>query len=137
MKKKKTGALKRKMLFGMLLILIPVLGVVTLLFWQTRSALKEEYIRTAHHDLREVSRNVDEKVDEVYAMSDVYAGTDEFEDYAETIYSKRSSSYKKGAIVRIHVSAQARLGTETGKSRESGRQNLKQASGAPIWQYRA
>ena len=30
------------------------------------------------------------------------AGTDEFEDYAETIYSKRSSSYKKGAIVRIH-----------------------------------
>lgn len=102
MKKKKTGALKRKMLFGMLLILIPVLGVVTLLFWQTRSALKEEYIRTARHDLREVSRNVDEKVDEVYAMSDVYAGTDEFEDYAETIYSKRSSSYKKGAIVRIH-----------------------------------
>lgn len=102
MKKKKTGALKRKMLFGMLLILNPVLGVVTLLFWQTRSALKEEYIRTAHHDLREVSRNVDEKVDEVYAMSDVYAGTDEFEDYAETIYSKRSSSYKKGAIVRIH-----------------------------------
>lgn len=38
----------------------------------------------------------------MYAMSDVYAGTDEFEDYAETIYSKRSSSYKKGAIVRIH-----------------------------------
>ena len=102
MKKKKTGALKRKMLFGMLLILIPVLAVVTVLFWQTRSALKEEYIRTAHHDLKEVSRNIDEKVDEVYAMSDVYAGTDELEDYAETVYSKRNPAYKKGAIVRIH-----------------------------------
>ena len=102
MKKKKTGALKRKMLFGMLLILIPVLAVVTVLFWQTRSALKEEYIRTAHHDLKEVSRNIDEKVDEVYAMSDVYAGIDELEDYAETVYSKRKPTYKKGAIVRIH-----------------------------------
>lgn len=100
--KKNGGALKRKMFLGMILTLIPVLIVVTILFWQTRSALKEEYIRTSHHDLREISRNVDEKLEEVSSMSDDYAGNEKLNAYAEKDYSRKSQDYKKSDIVRIH-----------------------------------
>lgn len=102
MKKEKTGVLKKKMFLGILLILLPILVAVTVLFYKTRTELEEEYIHRIHSDLGEISRNIDEKVNEVYILSDMYAGIDKLEDYAERVYNRDDPTYKKGTIIRIH-----------------------------------
>lgn len=96
------GALKRKMFYGMLLLIIPVMILVTVIFWRTRTALKEEYIRSMHYDLEEITSAVDEKLDEISYLSDVYAGNTELIEYAQQNYRIKGSTAKQSAIVRIY-----------------------------------
>lgn len=96
------GALKHKMFLGMIMTLIPILIVVTVLFWQTRSALKEEYIETAHHSLVEISGDIDEKLEEIEYTSDSYAANDSLNAYAEKHYSEKTRDYKTADILRIY-----------------------------------
>ncbi|MDO4296036.1 MAG: histidine kinase [bacterium] len=96
------GDLKGKMVWGMILTLVPMLLVLTLLFWQTRSALKEEYIRRAHSDLREISGEIDEKLEEISYMSDVYAANEQLLEATQKSYQQEKRGEKMAMILRLH-----------------------------------
>lgn len=101
-KGRKRNALRTKMLMGMLLTMVPVLILITVLFWQTRSVLLDEYISTNHHDLREISRRIDEKLEEIEYVSSVYADNETLNEYAEKDYSQVSREEKMSDIIWIH-----------------------------------
>jgi cell division protein FtsL len=75
-KKKKNLGLKGRMLFGILQVLIPIMIVITILFWNTRKVMKQEYMRTTQSRVTDIANKIDAKLSDIYSVSDNFAAND-------------------------------------------------------------
>ena len=57
--KKRNIGLKRRMLYGILQVLIPVVVIITILFWHTRKVMKQEYMRTTQSRVTDITNKID------------------------------------------------------------------------------
>lgn len=100
--KKKNADLKRRMLYGILQVLIPVMVIITILFWHTRNVMKQEYMRTTQSRITDIASKIDAKIQDIYSVSDNFAANDQLKQYIEKEYSPQDQMYKKLDIVRIY-----------------------------------
>ncbi|MFT4105785.1 MAG: histidine kinase [Lacrimispora sp.] len=100
--KKKSADLKRRMLYGILQVLIPVMVIITMLFWHTRNVMKQEYMRTTQSRITDIASKIDAKLQDIYSVSDNFAANDQLKQYIEKEYSPQDRMYKKLDIVRIY-----------------------------------
>ncbi|WP_333652496.1 sensor histidine kinase [Lacrimispora sp.] len=100
--KKKNADLKRRMLYGILQVLIPVMVIITILFWHTRNVMKQEYMRTTQSRITDIASKIDAKLQDIYSVSDNFAANDQLKQYIEKEYSPQDQMYKKLDIVRIY-----------------------------------
>ena len=100
--KKRNIGLKRKMLYGILQVLIPVMVIITMLFWHTRKVMKQEYMRTTQSRITDIANKIDAKLQDIYSVSDNFAANDQLNKYIEKEYSPLEPMYKKLDIVRIY-----------------------------------
>ncbi|WP_156945297.1 sensor histidine kinase [Lacrimispora indolis] len=100
--KKRNIGLKRRMLYGILQVLIPVMVIITMLFWHTRKVMKQEYMRTTQSRITDIANKIDAKLQDIYSVSDNFAANDQLNKYIEKEYSPQEQMYKKLDIVRIY-----------------------------------
>lgn len=100
--KKRNIGLKRRMLYGILQVLIPVVVIITILFWHTRKVMKQEYMRSAQSRITDIANKIDAKIQDIYSVSDNFAANDQLNKYIEKEYSPTEPMYKKLDIVRIY-----------------------------------
>ena len=100
--KKRNIGLKRRMLYGILQMLIPVMVIITMLFWHTRKVMKQEYMRTTQSRITDIANKIDAKLQDIYSVSDNFAANDQLNKYIEKEYSPQEQMYKKLDIVRIY-----------------------------------
>ncbi|WP_367568406.1 histidine kinase [Lacrimispora sp.] len=100
--KKRNADLKRRMLYGILQVLIPVMVIITILFWHTRNVMKQEYMRTTQSRITDIASKIDAKLQDIYSVSDNFAANDQLKQYIEKEYSPQDQMYKKLDIVRIY-----------------------------------
>lgn len=100
--KKRNIGLKRRMLYGILQVLIPVVVIITILFWHTRKVMKQEYMRTTQSRITDIANKIDAKIQDIYSVSDNFAANDQLNKYIEKEYSPTEPMYKKLDIVRIY-----------------------------------
>lgn len=100
--KRKYLGLKGRMLLGILQVLIPIMIVITILFWNTRKVMKQEYMRTTQSRVTEIANKIDAKLTDIYSVSDNFAANDQLDKYIEKVYSPQEQIYKKLDIVRIY-----------------------------------
>ena len=101
--KKRNIGLKRRMLYGILQVLIPVVVIITILFWHTRKVMKQEYMRTTQSRVTDITNKIDAKIQDIYSVSDNFAANDQLNKYIEKEYSPTEPMYKKLDIVRIYT----------------------------------
>ncbi|HCL03071.1 MAG TPA: histidine kinase, partial [Lachnoclostridium phytofermentans] len=102
LKMKRNWGLKGKMLFGILQVLIPVMIVITILFWNTQKVMKQEYMRTTQSRVTEIANKIDAKLSDIYSVSDNFAANNQLDKYIEKKYSPQEQIYKKLDIVSIY-----------------------------------
>lgn len=100
--KKKNLGLKGRMLLGILQVLIPIMIVITILFWNTRKVMKQEYMRTTQGRVTDIANKIDAKLSDIYSVSDNFAANDQLDKYVEKVYSPEEQMYKKLDIVSIY-----------------------------------
>ncbi|ADL04979.1 integral membrane sensor signal transduction histidine kinase [[Clostridium] saccharolyticum WM1] len=100
--KKRNIGLKRRMLYGILQVLIPVMVIITTLFWHTRKVMKQEYMRTTQSRITDIANKIDAKLQDIYSVSDNFAANDQLKKYIEKEYSPQEQLYKKLDIVKIY-----------------------------------
>ncbi len=100
--KKRNIGLKRRMLYGILQVLIPVVVIITILFWHTRKVMKQEYMRSTQSRITDIANKIDAKIQDIYSVSDNFAANDQLNKYIEKEYSPTEPMYKKLDIVRIY-----------------------------------
>lgn len=100
--KKRNIGLKRRMLYGILQVLIPVIMIITILFWHTRKVMRQEYMRTTQGRVTDIANKIDAKLQDIYSVSDNFAANDQLDEYIEKEYSPQEQLYKKLDIVRIY-----------------------------------
>ena len=101
--KKRNIGLKRRMLYGILQVLIPVVVIITILFWHTRKVMKQEYMRTTQSRVTDITNKIDAKIQDIYSVSDNFAANDQLNKYIEKEYAPTEPMYKKLDIVRIYT----------------------------------
>jgi len=101
--KKRNIGLKRRMLYGILQVLIPVVVIITILFWHTRKVMKQEYMRSTQSRITDIANKIDAKIQDIYSVSDNFAANDQLNKYIEKEYSPTEPMYKKLDIVRIYT----------------------------------
>lgn len=100
--KRRRIGLKGRMLFGILQVLIPVMVVITILFWHTRTIMKKEYMNMTQSRITDIANKIDAKLQDIYSVSDNFAANDQLDKYIEKEYSPEEQMYKKLDIVRIY-----------------------------------
>ena len=90
------------MLYGILQVLIPVMVIITTLFWHTRKVMKQEYMRTTQSRITDIANKIDAKLQDIYSVSDNFAANDQLKKYIEKEYSPQEQLYKKLDIVKIY-----------------------------------
>ncbi len=90
------------MLYGILQVLIPVMVIITMLFWHTRKVMKQEYMRTTQSRITDIANKIDAKLQDIYSVSDNFATNDQLNKYMEKEYSPQEQIYKKLDIVKIY-----------------------------------
>ncbi|MDR0924124.1 MAG: histidine kinase, partial [Hungatella sp.] len=81
--KKRNIGLKRRMLYGILQVLIPVIMIITILFWHTRKVMRQEYMRTTQGRVTDIANKIDAKLQDIYSVSDNFAANDQLDEYIE------------------------------------------------------
>lgn len=99
---KRNWGLKGKMLFGILQVLIPVMIVITILFYNTQRVMKQEYMRTTESSATEIANKIDAKLSDIYSVSDNFAANNQLDKYIEKKYSPEEQMYRKLDIVSIY-----------------------------------
>lgn len=100
--RKKNLGLKRRLLYGILQVLIPVMVIITILFWHTRKVMKLEYMRTTQSRITDIGNKIDAKIQDIYSVSDNFAANHQLNEYIEKEYPPQEPMYKKLDIVKIY-----------------------------------
>ncbi len=86
MKEDKRNRLLYKMLFLLVLAMVPVLVLVTIIFWQTDNRVKDYMLRDIENDTEQIMRGIDDTIINIYHVSDVFANEPELQEYLEEEY---------------------------------------------------
>lgn len=102
MRKSEGNNLKKKMLLGMLMVLIPVMLVITVLFLNTRRAMKNEYMNIAKMRVGDIVNSIDQKLKDIYGVSDNFAANNQLAEYIDKDYSDVGPIFKRLDTLNIY-----------------------------------
>ncbi len=94
--------IKERIMAGFVIVLVVLSVVVTVLFRQTESTLREEYRRLVQSSVDGAVHRLDRLVQEVYSISDSFAFNEQLQIYLDKVYEQDQVQVKRADVMRMY-----------------------------------